>query len=90
MAEYEPNCSLCQKEPLAEQPYHDEVCWVTFCPNLNCPQRGSSMIVLNAHRPEPTLAEREHIKQVKDRLYPNLNFRGYMTSMPQHWHDHLM
>lgn len=85
MPEYDQDCSLCRKEPLAEQLYHDEVCWVT-----SCPLHGNPMIVLNAHRPEPTPEEWEHIKQVKDRLYPNLRFRGYMQSYPQHWHDHLV
>jgi len=27
---------------------------------------------------------------VKDKLYPDLNFRGYISSMEQHWHDHLV
>lgn len=83
--DYDPNCSLCRKDPIREQPYHDEVCWITVCPLHNQP-----MIILNDHRPELTAEEREHIRQVKDRLYPDLKFRGYMASMPQHWHEHLV
>jgi len=83
--DYDPNCSLCRKDPIREQPYRDEICWVTICPLHNQP-----MIVLNAHRPAPTPGEWEHIKGVKDKLFPNLKFRGYMQSMPQHFHDHLV
>ena len=42
-------------------------------------------------RPEPTLEEWEHIKEVKNKLYPDLKFRGEgMHSMPQHFHEHLV
>ena len=83
--EYDENCSLCRKDRLREQPYSDDICWVTVCPLHNQP-----MLVLNAHRAEPTLREWEHIKGVKEKLYPNLRFRGYMASMPGHWHQHLI
>ena len=49
------------------------------------------MIVLNEHRLEPTPEEWEHIKELKEKLYPELKFRGEgMHSMPQHFHEHLM
>lgn len=82
---YDPSCSLCRKDPIREQPYQDEVCWTTVCPLHQNP-----MIVLNRHASQPTEEEWEHIKMVQERLFPNLRFRGYMTSMPQHWHDHLV
>jgi len=83
---YDPNCSLCRKDKLTEQPYHDEVCWVTVCP-----LHGNPMIVLNEHRLEPTPEEWEHIKELKEKLYPELKFRGEgMHSMPQHFHEHLV
>lgn len=88
---YDGNCSLCRKDSLREQPHHDGICWVTFCPNPQCPHQGSPMIVLNEHRPELTPEEWEHIKEVKEKLYPELKFRGEgMNSMPQHWHEHLV
>lgn len=84
--DYDPSCSLCRKDPLAPQPYHDEVCWVTVCPLHNQP-----MIILNAHKPQPTEEEWEHIEVVKDGLYPNLRFRGEgMHAFPQHFHEHLV
>jgi len=82
---YDSSCSLCRKDPIAEQTYYDEICWITRCPLHNQP-----MIVLNRHAPQPTEEEWEHIKTIKDRLYQNLRFRGYMQSMPEHWHDHLV
>lgn len=84
--DYDPNCSLCRKDKLAPQPYADEICWITKCTLHN-----QWMIILNAHRPEPTTEEWEHINKVREKLYPNLKFRGEgMHSMPGHFHEHLV
>lgn len=85
MAEYEPNCSLCRKDRLAPQSYSDDICWETVCALHQQP-----ILVLNAHRAQATPEEMEHIKEVAAKRHPGKKFRGYMASMPFHFHDHLV
>lgn len=82
---YAPDCSLCQKDKLAPQPYADDVCWETVCLRHQQP-----MLVLNRHAYEPTSEEMAHIEEVRKERHPDKQFRGYMQSTPQHWHDHLV
>lgn len=83
--DYDPSCSLCRKDPLAPQSYSDDVCWETVCPLHQQP-----MLVLNRHASKPTSEEIAHIEKVRRERHPDKQFRGYMTSMPQHWHVHLI
>jgi len=83
--EYDPACSLCRKDPLAPQPYSDDICWETVCPLHNQP-----MLVLNAHRSQPTAEEMAHIEEVRKARHPDKRFRGYIQSMREHWHQHLI
>jgi len=83
---FDPNCPLCRKEPLTPHIYEDEVCWVCYCAT----HRDTPMIVLNDHRPYPTEEEWLHIRKVAKDLFPLRRFRGFMGSMPDHWHEHLI
>lgn len=78
-------CDLCQKEHRREWLWEDEICWITYCST-----HGQPMIVLNRHAPQPTQEEMRHIIEIKEKLFPNLRFRGYMASNPEHWHEHLI
>lgn len=89
-SEYDPNCSFCRKDKLAPQPYFDNICWETVCPNPACNNQGSPMLVLNRHTETPTDEEIEHIRNVARQRHPDKKFRGYMQSNTKHWHDHLI
>ena len=52
----EKNCSLCRRDPIAPQPYSDDVMWETVCPVHSEP-----MFVLNVHRHYITEEEKEHM-----------------------------
>ena len=84
--EYDSNCPLCRAEHLTPWIWEDEVCWICYCAT----HTETPMIVLKRHSAEPTPEEMEHIKAVKNKLFPELRFRGHMQSLPDHWHEHLV
>ncbi len=57
---------------------------------LICREHKQPMIVLIEHRDCLTINETWEAEAIRRRRYPDLKFRGYMASIPQHWHDHLI
>jgi len=47
------------------------------------------MLVLRRHAPEPTEDELKQIERVRINRCGDLKFRGYIGSIPEHWHQHL-
>lgn len=80
------DCDLCRAEHITEWIYEDKICWVAYCSF----HRDTPMVVLRRHSPQPTEAEMEHIRKVKEKLFPDRRFRGYMKNNKVHWHDHLI
>jgi len=80
----EQNCELCHIHDEVKI-YNDSVCCVIICP-----VRKQPMIVLNRHAAEPTHDERLHMIKVKERLYPDKQFQGYMTHIVEHYHSRII
>lgn len=78
---YPSSCELCE----LVGDYEDNICKLA-----NCRSCGIPMVVLQRHDTAATSEELEHIKKVVARLFPGKGLRGYMRSIPQHWHDHLI
>jgi len=78
-------CELCQGDDIMGIIHQDDVCWITRCKIHKVP-----MIVLNDHKDKPTEDEMKHMESLRQRYFPKLKFRGYMKSIPDHWHDHLI
>jgi len=47
------------------------------------------MVVLKRHG-LPSEKERGHIEEILTKLIPGWSFRGYMTSIKDHWHEHIV
>lgn len=59
-----------------------------FC-ILICRTCHTPMIVFKHHRSDLNPEERQEMLEVKEKLFPDKQLRGYMRSIPDHWHDHL-
>lgn len=80
-------CELCEHKRITEHKYEDDLCWVAKCST----HEGQWMVVLSAHRSQPTRREMAHITAVLDQLFNvgGWRLRGYMSKLLQHWHDHI-
>jgi len=57
---------------------------------LICRVHKQPMIVLKEHRSYLTGNEKLEAEAIRQKRYPNLKFRGYIGSIPEHWHAHLI
>jgi len=57
---------------------------------LICSFHNQPMIVLKEHHFYLTEQEKIEAEDIRKKRYPSLKFRGYMQSIPDHWHDHLI
>ncbi len=58
--------------------------------SLLCRTCKVSMIVLKEHRPALSEGEKQEVEELRKRYFPDKQFRGFMRSIPEHWHDHLI
>jgi len=86
----DPNCPLCRlvfdNEVKTKIIYKDMIMTITYCET----HRDQPLVVLNDHRELPNPIEMNQIRYICEKLFPNKKFRGYMQSIPNHWHDHLI
>lgn len=57
---------------------------------LICKSCKIPMIVLKHHKENLSVGERNEMINIIKKRYPNYILRGYMRSIPDHWHDHLI
>jgi len=57
---------------------------------LTCRVHEVPMLVLKEHRPVLTKIEKNEAEDIRLKVFPDKKFRGYMQSIPEHWHDHLV
>lgn len=81
--EYDENCPLCRRDKLQPQPYHDSVCWCTFCNS----HPGFPLVVLNRHAAGPTPEELQHMKNIAEQIFPGHSWRP-PAAILTHYHLH--
>ena len=79
-------CPLCEAKRITPRLYSDSVCFVCRCST----HQDQWMVVLKRHAPVPTPEEARHIDAVVNYLLPGKRYRGYMTSIKDHWHQHIL
>jgi len=77
---------LCEAKKITPWLYSDSVCYICRC----AAHLEQWMVVLRRHAPVPTSEEARQIDAVVNHLLPGKRYRGTMTSIKDHWHQHLI
>jgi hypothetical protein len=85
----DPDCPLCRltysSDVKTSLVYRDSVIMITYCSK----HEDQPLVVSITHK-LPSPKDLRHIREVCLQCFPDKKFRGYMNSMPNHWHDHLI
>lgn len=57
---------------------------------LTCKIHDQPMIVLKAHRAELTDSEKIELQDIMYKRFIGKRLRGYMQTILNHWHDHII
>jgi len=80
------SCPLCKAEVKSHWWYRDDLIYVCEC--ISCRQ---PMVVIWRHAPTPTPEELRRAEMIVKGLFgEKARFRGYMRSIKDHWHEHVV
>ena len=81
-----PLCKLAEGDIKTKLYYQNDDYIIVDC--LTC---KTPMLVAKRHDYTPSPGERGRLLELCKKLFGDkASFRGYMRSLPQHWHEHIM